>query len=515
MCLCDTTPQDRTVSSTVMVSDAAPHVFISYVKEDKEHVDRLCRVLDAARIPYWRDRKDLAPGDAWKRRIREAIKSGAFTFLACFSDASRARSKSYMNEEVTLAVDEFRQRPPGATWLIPVRFDDGDVPEWDLGAGRTMEDINYVDLFGDEYTENAAGLIATIGRIMGPRALEPSVSLAVIEEAQGADRCALLSRLTKEMLLDQTRRIELDELIRQEARRVLGAIDDETRFPLSLSAGEVSSQVLEVVDRATDLWILVSPLCWSLQVAARWADKSVFKTWSSAVRAIAAEGLKPKSGSTALIHLRTLPALCLLQTAGVASYAQGRWDLLSSLSVETRVPVYDETLSLVDAIYPHVPFRDADQVPHVLARSAIEGADPRDTLTALAERRAHHYHTPVEEWLHHVLRPLFADQFVSDSEYDSNYNATELIFGLLSQDTAIQQKARGGWRTNSHWFGRSTWATRYLRQSPVEEVASGLTAEGQDWPPLRAGLFGGDPDRASTAVAQYAEVFGRVRSSRH
>ncbi|WP_295787931.1 toll/interleukin-1 receptor domain-containing protein [uncultured Microbacterium sp.] len=498
-----------------MVNDAVPHVFISYVKEDKAHVDRLCRVLDAARIPYWRDRKDLAPGDAWKRRIREAIRSGAFTFLACFSDASRARSKSYMNEEVTLAVDEFRQRPPGATWLIPVRFDDGDVPEWDLGAGRTMEDINYVDLFGDGYAENAAGLIATIGRIMGPRALEPSISLAVIEEAQGADRCALLSRLTKEMLLDQTRRIELDELIRQEARRVLGAISDETRFPLSLGANESSSRVVEIVERAIDLWNLVSPLCWSLQVAARWADKSVYKTWTTAVRAIATEGLQPRSGSTALLHLRTLPALCLLQTGGVASYAQGRWDLLSSLAVETRVPVYDETVSLVDAIHPYVPFPDAEQVPNVLARSAIEAADPRDILTALVERRVPHYYTPVEEWLHHVLRPLFADQFVSDGDYETNYNATELFFGLLSQDAAIQHKAGGGWRTNSHWFGRSTWANRYSRQCPVDEIASGLTTEGRDWPPLRAGLFGGDSDRASTAVSQYAEVFGRVRSSRH
>jgi|GEM_PF-2728296 hypothetical protein len=237
--------------------------------------------------------------------------------------------------------------------------------------------------------------------------------------------------------------------------------------------------------------------------------------WIADVRAIAAEGLRPKSGSTALVHLRTLPALCLLQTAGVTSYAQGRWDLLSSLAVETRVPVYDETPSLVDAIYPYALFRDAEQVPNVLARSTIEAADPRGVLTALAERRTSHYYTPVEEWLHHVLRPLFADQFVSDSEYETNYNATELFFGLLSQDAAIQQKGGGGWRANSHWFGRSTWANRYSRQSPVEEVASELMTEGQDWPPLRAGLFGGDPDRASTAVSQYAEVFGRVRSSRH
>ncbi|WP_374953846.1 toll/interleukin-1 receptor domain-containing protein [Rathayibacter sp. AY1E2] len=78
-------------------------------------------------MPYWRDRKDLAPGDAWRQRIRDAVRSGFVTFLACFSDASRARETSYLNEQLTLAVEEFRLRPPGATCLIPVRFDGGKV----------------------------------------------------------------------------------------------------------------------------------------------------------------------------------------------------------------------------------------------------------------------------------------------------------------------------------------------------------------------------------------------------
>lgn len=44
-------------------------------------------------------------------------------FLACFSDRSRAKQKSYMNEDLTLAAGEYRLRAPGQTWLIPVRFD--------------------------------------------------------------------------------------------------------------------------------------------------------------------------------------------------------------------------------------------------------------------------------------------------------------------------------------------------------------------------------------------------------
>ncbi|MFB9780828.1 toll/interleukin-1 receptor domain-containing protein, partial [Rhodococcus baikonurensis] len=108
--------------------------------------------MKAANIAYWRDRESLGPGDAWKRVIRDAIQDGTAVFLACFSANQRAKEKSVMNEEIGIAVEEYRLRRPGKTWLVPVRFDDGDIDDWDLGANRSLRDINYVDLFGDRYT---------------------------------------------------------------------------------------------------------------------------------------------------------------------------------------------------------------------------------------------------------------------------------------------------------------------------------------------------------------------------
>jgi hypothetical protein len=58
---------------------------------------------------------------------------------------------------------------------------------------------------------------------------------AAIEQVADADRPALLRRLTKDMVLDDQRRIELDELIAQEVSRVLAAIRDPQRFPKQLN----------------------------------------------------------------------------------------------------------------------------------------------------------------------------------------------------------------------------------------------------------------------------------------
>jgi class 3 adenylate cyclase len=72
-----------------------------------------------------------------------------------------------MNEELTIASEEYRRMLPGSTWIIPIRFDDGPIPDaWDLGAGRTLHDINYVDLFGPEYNAEADALVHTIVRLM-------------------------------------------------------------------------------------------------------------------------------------------------------------------------------------------------------------------------------------------------------------------------------------------------------------------------------------------------------------
>ncbi len=81
---------------------AQKYVFISYVGEDSETVDRLCGYLTAAGVKVWLDKNRIAPGVRWRQAIRRAISEGAF-FIACFSKVYNDRSKTYMNEELILA----------------------------------------------------------------------------------------------------------------------------------------------------------------------------------------------------------------------------------------------------------------------------------------------------------------------------------------------------------------------------------------------------------------------------
>ena len=84
-------------------------VFISYVNENIEIVKKLYQELKAHGIEVWLDRNDIAPGARWKREIKQAIQQGAF-FIACFSKEYYERDRTYMNEELTIAIEELRLR---------------------------------------------------------------------------------------------------------------------------------------------------------------------------------------------------------------------------------------------------------------------------------------------------------------------------------------------------------------------------------------------------------------------
>src|SRR5207244_3285891 len=59
------------------------HVFISYVREDTQQVNRLCADLASYGAEVWLDRDSIQPGTRWREAIRCAIQDGDY-FVACF-----------------------------------------------------------------------------------------------------------------------------------------------------------------------------------------------------------------------------------------------------------------------------------------------------------------------------------------------------------------------------------------------------------------------------------------------
>ena len=63
-----------------------------------------------------------------------------------------------MYEELVLAVDELRQRPRNRAWFVPLVMPGGNIPDWSIGGGETLRDINYIAFEGGDASKVATEL---------------------------------------------------------------------------------------------------------------------------------------------------------------------------------------------------------------------------------------------------------------------------------------------------------------------------------------------------------------------
>jgi hypothetical protein len=141
-------PRDSDIECSQFKETTMSHVFISYVRENAAQVDKLREVLRANGISVWLDRYNILPGHRWQDVIRKAIKEGSF-FLACFSEEYLGKDRSYMNEELGLAIEELRRRPVDRAWFIPVLLSECEPPDRSIGGGDTLNSIQQVLLYQD------------------------------------------------------------------------------------------------------------------------------------------------------------------------------------------------------------------------------------------------------------------------------------------------------------------------------------------------------------------------------
>jgi len=110
--------------------------------------------------------------------INSGYSSNTLDFVACFSRQSLAREVSHQNEELALAIEQMRLRRPDRPWLIPLRFDECEIPDWDIGGGRTLSTIQRVDAFGGRTADETRRLVSAVRQILGQDAEGPSPAQA-------------------------------------------------------------------------------------------------------------------------------------------------------------------------------------------------------------------------------------------------------------------------------------------------------------------------------------------------
>jgi HEAT repeat protein len=155
------------------------HAFLSYVRENQKIVDRLAADLNKGGVTVWLDRTQIDPGARWRDAIKSAIKNGQF-FIACFSKEYGDRDRTYMNEELTLAIDELRTRSSNTSWFIPVLLNDTTIPSIRISSVEQLDDFQAIRLY-----ENWGEGVARILRVMRRNDLALARVWALLDMAIG------------------------------------------------------------------------------------------------------------------------------------------------------------------------------------------------------------------------------------------------------------------------------------------------------------------------------------------
>lgn len=496
---------------------AADHVFISYITEDSDQIDELQAALEAADFVVWRDKDKLWPGDDWQAKIRDAIRGGSFVFLACFSSNLVKRKKSYQFEELTLAAEEYRLRPPGASWLMTARLDECEIPEFDLGAGRTLgRSIHRADLFGSAKTSQIARLVVAIQRATGasPGTPPASVEKVTVDAARaGSD---VVEKL-RDLLRNPTLVMDYDEYLSELRAPIVKGLADRDKFPLSVPSG-----VTQLDAGLTRSWVqrirryddIIASALVPLKLISMYGSQAHEQELTRTMQIIATP---PPSDISSDIYTvaHEYPAVLMTYALALGALAKQNYSMLRASTADAQIslPGMERVPFILTSGSQGIIGIDRWRVPGTVLSLEDDGTPPTsEEIDELLQARGGRRFTPISDHLFTVLAPLYQQQFASDADYAGAFDRVEVLLDAISEDARAQIERFYG----SHGgYGRYTWRHRYSEHGPERALLLEARAQGAGWTPLLAGLFGGSSERAIAALEAVEAMATHVRSGRY
>lgn len=115
-------------------------VFLCHASADKPKVRELYRYLRKRGIKPWFDEMDLVGGQDWQVEIPKALFSSDAILICLTKNA--IDKEGYIQKEIKFALDKALEMPEGRIFLIPVRFEECEVP-------FALSRYQWVDLFDE------------------------------------------------------------------------------------------------------------------------------------------------------------------------------------------------------------------------------------------------------------------------------------------------------------------------------------------------------------------------------
>ncbi|MED4170597.1 caspase family protein [Priestia megaterium] len=276
---------------------------------------------------------------------------------------------------------------------------------------------------------------------------------------------------TKEYLTDEKFRIKLDDLVNQQLRKTISSLS-EKNFPLEEHPFNQDNFVerLENYEQAVQTIRLIT------SCITHWGeDKHVPTINKILTRLVECNDLRGGIGSW--LSLRWYPVLLIMYSGGISALARNNYEYLAKiLTTKVKDSHQDKSKELVLAVMSE--FNNLHQDPF-----------------KMIPEHARHY-VPRSEYLYKLLQPDLDDLLFLGKSYDELFDRFEIFFGLVHSDLY----SLGTWGP----VGRFGW--KYHRsENAYNEIIDEAKTLQQNWPPIKAGLFGGSYERFKEVAEHFRE----------
>lgn len=306
------------------------------------------------------------------------------------------------------------------------------------------------------------------------------VSLPFLEPTHVLDGTEAKVTRVKELLASESGAIGLHDLLSTEVRRFLAVTTEDAFAPSGqFSQPEFVSRMERYEAAAQDISLL-------LACVAQWGRPSHLATLQKCI-ARSSDRLESTGGLTVWLALRWYPVLLELYCSGLAAVDARRFDSLAA--------IFGTTL-------PSSDYRQASDTFVEAASTAVQELNRTNVLKQIPGHERNH--TPLSEYLLKILQPKLDDALFLGKNYEVAFDTFEVYFALCAADARLVNE-HAAWGP----IGRFGWK-RGRDNSPLERVIKEAEVQKSEWPPLKAGLFGGDFERFKKVAEQFKQLVGRL-----
>lgn len=315
------------------------------------------------------------------------------------------------------------------------------------------------------------------------KGIDSLMSIPYVEEARSSTSLDDKIEYLKELLSSEKSQIRLNDFVIYEVRSFL-SITSEDNFKVNgnFSDEELLERISLYENCTKELGIIAS-------VISYWCSDSELNSLSTIVSRASDRLIESSSGLMVWSNLRWYPLLLIFYHAGIAA-------------VESK-----NYKSMVSLFYAKVGGSSLGHDEPFFIQRLSNGISELNGVGVFKRIPGHERNlAPVSEYLFKQIQPTLDDLFFLGKGYEEKFDEFEVLYALLVVDLRLQLE-RNVWGP----IGRFGWKYKSQQNSPFSKLLLEARSIKDNWPPIRAGLFGGSYERFELAAKNLEELLGNLR----